>query len=320
MIGNDVWQAATFLRQGKLVAIPTETVYGLAANALDGDAVASIFEAKGRPTFNPLIVHVASLDQLGQFVKEIDDRLWQLAQNFMPGPLTLLLPKKDLIPDLVTAGSERVAIRVPDHALTLELLQQLDFPLAAPSANPFGYISPTTAWHVAQQLGEKTAYILDGGPCKVGLESTIVGVEGDEVIVYRKGGLAIEDIEQVVGSVVVREHSSSTPEAPGMLSAHYAPGKPLVLGKMEDLVKQYAGKKTAIISFREVAGEIRADYVKVLSPAGDLKEAAQKLFGVLRECDGLPVEVILGEWLPEQGLGRAINDRLRRASVGSANV
>lgn len=319
MIGNDVWQAAAFLRQGKLVAIPTETVYGLAGNALDGGAVASIFETKGRPSFNPLIVHVANIEEISKYVKELDDRLWQLAQKFMPGPMTLLLPKKDIIPDIVTAGSDRVAIRVPDHPLTHELLSQLEFPLAAPSANPFGYISPTTAFHVAQQLGEKIAYILDGGPCKVGLESTIAGIENDKLIIYRKGGLAIEDIEHEAGEVTVREHSSSSPEAPGMLSAHYAPGKPLVLGKLAELVTLNKGKKIAIISFREPEG-LEADFIKVLSPAGDLKEAAQKLFGVLRECDELPVDIILAEWLPEQGLGRAMNDRLRRAAVGNANV
>ncbi len=319
MIGNDVWQAAAFLRRGKLVAIPTETVYGLAGNALDGSAVASIFETKGRPSFNPLIVHVAGIDEISKYVKELDDRLWHLAQKFMPGPMTLLLPKKDIIPDIVTAGSDRVAIRVPDHPLTHELLSQLEFPLAAPSANPFGYISPTTAFHVAQQLGEKIAYILDGGPCKVGLESTIAGIENDKLIIYRKGGLAIEDIEHEAGEVPVREHSSSSPEAPGMLSAHYAPGKPLVLGKLAELVTLNKGKKTAIISFREPEG-LEADFIKVLSQGGDLKEAAQKLFGVLRECDELPVDIILAEWLPEQGLGRAMNDRLRRAAVGSANV
>lgn len=319
MIGNDVWQAAAFLRQGKLVAIPTETVYGLAGNALDGGAVASIFETKGRPSFNPLIVHVANIEEISKYVKELDDRLWQLAQKFMPGPMTLLLPKKDIIPDIVTAGSDRVAIRVPDHPLTHELLSQLEFPLAAPSANPFGYISPTTAFHVAQQLGEKIAYILDGGPCKVGLESTIAGIENDKLIIYRKGGLAIEDIEHEAGEVIVREHSPSSPDAPGMLSAHYAPGKPLVMGKLVDLTAVNKGKKIAIISFREPEG-LEADFIKVLSPGGDLKEAAQKLFGVLRECDELPVDIILAEWLPEQGLGRAMNDRLRRAAVGSANV
>ncbi|HRD05984.1 MAG: L-threonylcarbamoyladenylate synthase [Saprospiraceae bacterium] len=320
MIGNDVWQAAEFLRQGKLVAIPTETVYGLAGNALDGEAVAAIFETKGRPSFNPLIVHISGLDVLDRYCEAIPELLMPLAERYMPGPLTLLLNKKETIPDLVTAGSERVAIRIPRHTLTQQLLSILDFPLAAPSANPFGYISPTTAQHVQAQLGDKIPYILDGGPCEVGLESTIVGIGENGITIYRKGGLAIEDVEAITGPVFVMEHSASQPDAPGMLSSHYAPRRPLIMGDLATLVQKFGSRHIAVITFKEEGIKLQNGYVRTLSPKGDLREAAQNLFGVLRECDEMPVQMILAEWMPERGLGRAINDRLKRASVGIGNT
>jgi L-threonylcarbamoyladenylate synthase len=187
-VGVDIERAAAFLRKGQLVAIPTETVYGLAGNALDLKSVSSIFETKNRPSFDPLILHVASLEQVSPFVSEFPEKLKCLAEAFWPGPLTVLLPRKASVPDLVTSGLDRVAVRVPNHPLTLALLAQLDFPLAAPSANPFGYISPTQAAHVAAQLGSQVPYILDGGACAVGLESTIVGMEVEQVVIYRLGG------------------------------------------------------------------------------------------------------------------------------------
>ena len=200
-IGKDIQKAKDFLEKDELVAIPTETVYGLAANALNPIAVAKIFEAKERPTFDPLIVHTHSLQEVYKFVTNIHPALLKLAEAFWPGPLTLLLPKKEIIPSLVTSGLDRVGVRVPNHSLTLDLLSQLNFPLAAPSANPFGYISPTTAMHVEKQLGTKIPYILDGGSCEVGLESTIVGEENGEIIIYRLGGLSVDEIETIVGKV-----------------------------------------------------------------------------------------------------------------------
>ena len=188
MIGTALSTAIELLRRDEVVAIPTETVYGLAGNALYPKAIASIFEIKNRPRFDPLIVHASSVERLSQYANAFPEAARRLADQFMPGPLTLLLDKAAIIPDLVTAGSPRVALRVPNHPLTLSLLQQLDFPLAAPSANPFGYISPTTAQHVADQLGSQIPYILDGGPCQVGVESTIVGFEDGQAVVYRKGG------------------------------------------------------------------------------------------------------------------------------------
>ena len=186
-IGKDIEKSAALLASGELVAIPTETVYGLAGNALDEKAVVQIFKSKNRPRFDPLIVHVAGIDQVYNYVESIPEELKALAEAFWPGPLTLLLTKKSIIPDLVTSGLGKVGVRVPNHALTLSLLERLDFPLAAPSANPFGYISPTSASHVQDHLGDKLAYILDGGHCEVGLESTIVGMEEGQVIIYRLG-------------------------------------------------------------------------------------------------------------------------------------
>src|ERR1035437_8374682 len=203
-IGIDIEKAKQILQEGGLVAIPTETVYGLAANALNKDAVFKIIEAKNRPHFDPLIIHTDSIEKVKLHVSDFPQWAQQLANAFWPGPLTLLLPKKNSIPDLVTSGLPQVAVRIPNHPLTLQLLKSLDFPLAAPSANPFGYVSPTNAEHVAAQLQGSVDYILDGGPCDVGIESTIVGFEDGKITIYRLGGLAIEDIEKLVGKVQVK--------------------------------------------------------------------------------------------------------------------
>jgi len=316
-IGVDIEQAAAFLRLGKLVAIPTETVYGLAGNALDVKAVSSIFQTKNRPSFDPLILHVASLEQVSPFVSEFPEKLKRLAEAFWPGPLTVLLPRKASVPDLVTSGLDRVAVRVPNHPLTLALLAQLDFPLAAPSANPFGYISPTQAGHVDAQLGTQIPYILDGGACAVGLESTIVGMEGEQVIIYRLGGLELSKIESVVGTVTVQAHSTSNPSAPGQLASHYAPQKPFILGNLGELVPQLIqqGKKVGVLSFSTHFPSLSADCQVVLSASQDLTEAAQRLFMAMRLLDESQAELIVAEFVPEIGLGRAINDRLKRAAT-----
>lgn len=312
--GTDILAAKQFLEKGQLVAIPTETVYGLAANALQANDVAKIFEAKERPEFDPLIVHTHSLDAVYDFVTDIHPQLLKLAKAFWPGPLTLLLPKKELIPYLTTSGLNRVGVRVPDHPLTLKLLQQLDFPLAAPSANPFGYISPTTADHVQKQLGAKISYILDGGACAVGLESTIVGEENNELIIYRLGGLSVDAIESIVGSVSIQLNQSSNPKAPGQLKSHYAPKKPVFVGNVTELQKEHAHQKAGFIIFGEQAPELNGQVVKNLSPQLDYKEAATHLFAYLRELDESDVDVILCDILPGMSLGLAINDRLRRAA------
>ena len=316
-VGTDISKASTYLKQGQLVAIPTETVYGLAGNALDLKAVSSIFETKNRPSFDPLILHVASLEQVNPFVTAFPEKLKRLAEAFWPGPLTVLLPRKASVPDLVTSGLDRVAVRVPNHPLTLALLAQLDFPLAAPSANPFGYISPTQAGHVAAQLGTQIPYILDGGACAVGLESTIVGMEEEQVVIYRLGGLDISEIESIVGPVIVQAHSSSNPSAPGQLASHYAPRKPFVLGDLTELVPQLVqqGKKVGALSFSTHFPSLSADRQVILSASQDLKEAAQRLFMAMRLLDESDAELIVAEFVPEIGFGRAINDRLKRAAA-----
>lgn len=316
-IGKDIDAAKAILETGGLVGIPTETVYGLAGNALNPDAVAKIFAVKNRPSFDPLILHTSSKERVTDFTLGIPKPLEILAEKFWPGPLTLLLPKKDSVPDLVTSGLQTVAVRVPSHPLTHELLAKLDFPLAAPSANPFGYISPTKASHVNDQLGDKIRYILDGGDCEVGLESTIVGMEEDQVTVYRLGGLDIRKIESLVGKVQVMAHSSSNPKSPGMLKSHYAPTKPFVLGDLPLLIKMYQEKGTsfAVLSFSDTFSDVSRDYQMQLSPKRDLSEAAKNLFAAMRALDNMDVSVILSEYLPEEGLGRAVNDRLKRASV-----
>ncbi|MEZ4987788.1 MAG: L-threonylcarbamoyladenylate synthase [Saprospiraceae bacterium] len=315
-IGNDLAQAKTLLEQGQLVAIPTETVYGLAGNAWDEQAVLRIFETKNRPTFDPLIVHTCAVERIAAFahVHEVAERLFEA---FSPGPLTVLLEKKASIPDLVTSGLSRVAVRIPRHPLTLSLLEQLDFPLAAPSANPFGYISPTTAAHVADQLGNKIPYILDGGACGVGVESTIVGVDEGQVTIYRLGGLSVEEIAAVAGNVVVQVNQSSNPAAPGMLKSHYAPRKPLLLGSIESLLAQQPSTVSiGILSFQDdYTHDPRVVAQEILSPSGDTREAARRLFAAMRTLDVSAATVMLAAPLPEIGLGRAINDRLARAAV-----
>lgn len=313
LIGKNIDHAIALLKQGELVAIPTETVYGLAGNALNDQAIARIFATKNRPSFDPLIVHTSSWKRLEKLVKSIPDQAHLLGNAFMPGPLTLLLPKKDLIPDIVTSGSPIVAVRIPKHPLTLELLEKLPFPLAAPSANPFGYISPTTPAHVAQQLGDRIPYILDGGACDVGVESTIVGFASDQPVIFRKGGIAVEAIEALIGPVAVKSHSTSNPQAPGMLQSHYAPKVPLQLGKIDRLLNKFDRTSVGIISFQKKYEGVPEKHQVILSETGDFTEAARRLFAGMRYLDSLPLEAILAELLPEVDLGRAINDRLRRA-------
>lgn len=313
--GTDIQLAQTLLEEGKLVAIPTETVYGLAGNALSEKAAFSIFEAKNRPSFDPLIIHIGSVEQLTNWVTSIPAQAQLLADAFWPGPLTLLLPKKDIIPDVVTSGLPEVAVRIPDHALTRELLQQLGFPLAAPSANPFGYISPTTAQHVDAQLGDRVAYILDGGACEVGVESTIIGFPDNVPTLYRKGGLPLEDIEAVIGKVHLLPHSSSNPKAPGMLKSHYAPRKPFYLVTREEM-KNVNREKSALLLFDTPLDDVMSNKQLLLAPTGDLREAARNLFSYLRLLDTTDdTTAIYAELVPDQGLGRAINDRLRRAAA-----
>ncbi|MCS6973744.1 MAG: L-threonylcarbamoyladenylate synthase [Cyclobacteriaceae bacterium] len=311
-IGNSVTEAARLLRLGEVVAIPTETVYGLAGNALNTRAVARIFEVKERPSFDPLIIHVPDLSTAKNFVTHIPEKAQLLAEHFWPGPLTLLLPRKKIIPDLVTSGLDNVAVRCPAHPLTQQLLALLDFPLAAPSANKFGRISPTRAEHVDEQLGQEIPYILDGGPCPVGLESTIIGFEDEQPVIYRLGGVTAEEIEKLIGKIELQLHSASNPRTPGQLTRHYAPRKKLLLGKIEELLSRHPAHCAGILTLNK---DFHSPYQRQLSVTGNLREAAQNLFQYLRELEAMPVDVILAEPVEDTGLGRAINDRLRRAAA-----
>ncbi len=313
-IGSNIEEAKRLLSSGEIVGIPTETVYGLAGNALDEDAILKIYSAKNRPKFDPLIAHTDSIEKITNLVKEIPEKAKLLADRFWPGPLTILLEKESSVPDLLTSGLSRIAIRIPNHPTTVQLLAELDFPLAAPSANPFGYVSPTSAQHVQDQLGDKISYILDGGPCKVGLESSIVGFEGDDVVIYRLGGTKVESIEEVVGSVKIQVNESSNPAAPGMLKSHYSPGRKMIIGDIEENLQSLPKERTGILSFSRVYDVPEQNQV-ILSSSEDLDEAARNIFSALRKMDQPHIEVILAEYLPSEGLGKAINDRLRRAAV-----
>ncbi|WP_436515545.1 L-threonylcarbamoyladenylate synthase [Ekhidna sp. To15] len=313
-IGNDIAKAKTLLCTGEVVAIPTETVYGLAGNALDEKSILKIYTVKNRPKFDPLIAHVDTLEKVENLVHEIPDQAMALAEQFWPGPLTILLSKKAEVPDLLTSGLDRIAVRIPNHPLTQDLLSQLDFPVAAPSANPFGYVSPTSAEHVQNQLGEKIKYILDGGPCRIGLESTIVGFEDGKTVVYRLGGTKVEDIQSIVGKVEIKVNMSSNPAAPGMLKSHYSPGRKMLVGDIEQNLKSLDSANTGVISF-STSHDVPESNMAVLSATGDLDEAARNIFAALRKMDQPHINTVLAEVLPNEGLGRAINDRLKRASV-----
>ena len=316
IVNSSVAEAASFLLNEELVAIPTETVYGLAGNALNAAVVLKIFEAKERPSFDPFIVHIPSKEVALLYAKDVPPVALMLMEAFWPGPLTLVLKKKSIIPDVVTSGLDTVGLRMPNHPMTLALLNTIDFPLAAPSANPFGYISPTTAQHVVDQLHSKIAMVLDGGACTVGVESTIVGFENGETVIYRLGGLTLEDIRKVAGDVVVCVNSSSDPKAPGMLKSHYAPSKPLYISNdLNSLIKINENYRLAVICFGNVKiNEQHAVYN--LSVKSDFKEAASNLFSFLRAIDQRnDIDVIVAALLPEANLGYAINDRLWRAAV-----
>ena len=315
---TDIGRAKSYLDQGALVAIPTETVYGLAANGTDETAIQSIYTAKGRPSNNPLILHFPNLERIKPFVAGISEEVKLLANAFWPGPLTLLLPKSDLVLDRITAGLPRVAVRVPNHPKTLALLEQLDYPLAAPSANPSGYISPTKAVHVTQQLGNKVAMVLDGGTCNKGLESTILGWDDNgQPTIYRKGVITAEAIEGVLHKLP-QNHAAKTLEAPGMLSLHYAPRTTTIISaNIPQTLNEHPKKSIGLMSFKQ---SFKNEFSSVneeivLSLNGSLEEVAQKLYAAMYTMDGLGLDLIVIEKVPENGIGRAINDRLSRSAT-----
>lgn len=315
IISTDLSKAIELLNNEELVAIPTETVYGLAGNIYSEKAITSIFETKQRPFFNPLIVHIPSVDNLGEIVDYIPEKAKLLAETFWPGPLTLVLKKKNTMPLLITAGRDTVAVRVPNHPTTLELLRQLDFPLAAPSANPFSSISPTTAEHVETYFKDKIKMVLDGGACTSGIESTIVGFENDEPIIYRLGSTAIEDIEAIVGKIEIKNSKEIAPDAPGMLERHYAPKtKTLLTDNIINVVNEHMDKRIGVITYRSKIENANIKEQVVLSKSGDLAESASKLYDALHQLDKMQLDIIIAEKFPDFGLGKSINDRLLRAT------
>jgi len=307
-------KAAAAIREGGLVAFPTETVYGLGADALNPQAVAKIFDAKERPRFNPLIVHINSLSMLNSLVDAVPREAQQLIDSFWPGPLTLVLPKKDAVPDLVSAGLPSVGIRMPDNPIALELIDRAGKPIAAPSANKFGQISPTTVEHVREQLEGVVDVILDGGACMVGVESTIVSLAHKRPLLLRPGGLAPEVIEEVIGPLEIPDPASMQNASPGRSLRHYAPKTRLVLGN--PTARLETGRK-ALLTCGPLPGEITSAYdmVEILSETGNLTEAACKLFATLRKLDSRGLDLIVAIPAPNRGLGFAINDRLSRAAV-----
>lgn len=314
VITKDISFAIHTLNEGKVVAIPTETVYGLAANIFDESAVKKIFEIKNRPNNNPLIVHLKSAEQLKEVAKDIPPLAAQLASHFWPGALTLVLKKQDCISNWVTSNKNTVAIRVPNHPLTLELLRNLDFPLAAPSANPFGSISPTKALHVYDYFQNDIDVILDGGNCKNGIESTIIGFEEEQPILYRYGAIPIEEIEKIIGPIKVHTKDNSAPSAPGMFTKHYAPKtKSFLVEDIEKELESIQFKKIGVLQFQNKLESPRPFVQYILSPTGDFKEASKNLYSYLHELDALGLDVLLIEKLPNIHLGKSINDRLTRA-------
>ncbi len=303
------------LREGQCIGLPTETVYGLAADALNPLALARIFEIKKRPLFDPLILHVPEQYELARLVSKVPEKARILMDKFWPGPLTLLLPKNQVVPDLATSGLPTVALRCPDHAVSQVVLREFGGPLAAPSANLFGRISPTTAQAVAEELGKGVPLVLDGGTCRIGVESTIVDASGEMLRLLRPGGIPAEEIEKVVGALLVP--AGDAVEAPGMLKNHYAPRTPMYRLDHAWPTGLTLPENTALLCWSSAQG-LDSRRVRVLSPCGELAEAASRLFQCLRELDRLAVEKIWVEPVPMDGLGRAINDRLDKASSGGA--
>ncbi len=310
-----VRQGAELIRQGGVVAFPTETVYGLGANALDAEAVARIYAIKHRPAFDPLIVHVADPSVLDTLVTSIPGTITALVDRFWPGPLTIVLPKQDRVPDIVTAGLPTVALRMPAHPMALALIGQAGVPVAAPSANLFGCVSPTCAAHVRDQLGDAVNVIVDGGPCQVGIESTIVTLDGDSVVLLRHGGIALEAIADVIGEVQVAAPNDKRPQSPGRLLRHYAPQTPLMLREQAGPPSRQG--KMGLLALRASTWDDQYAVTEILSPNGSLPEAATKLFAALRRLDDAGLDGIEAVPVPQEGLGRAINDRLRRAAQGN---
>jgi L-threonylcarbamoyladenylate synthase len=318
--------AAELIKSGGIAAFPTETVYGIGANALQAAAVAKIFTIKGRPPQNPLIVHVSSQDQLDDVVEEIPADALPLIERFWPGPLTLIFRKKEHIPQIVTAGLDTVAVRMPDHPIALELIRKAGIPLAAPSANPSGMPSSTHHSHVQSYFGDEL-FVIEGGDCPIGVESTVLYIHSDPPRILRQGGLAQEEIEQVLGKKTEIYTGSKIALSPGMLFRHYSPKAQVILvNYSEDMGREIRetvkgelenDRKVGALVTQEYAGSIPKGVIVInLGPSNDLPAAASSLYSGLIEMDQRDVDVIVAQSFPEEGLGKVIMDRLRRASKG----
>ena len=318
VISTDRVAAIELLRKGEIVALPTETVYGLAADALNRIAVAKIFEAKERPRFDPLIVHLPSgawLEKVADLSEHNQQLISKLAARFWPGPFTMVLPKREIVPEIVTSGLNTVAVRISAHPVFADIVCELDHPLAAPSANRFGRVSPTTAQHALDELDGRIPLIIDAGPTEHGLESTIVSLRGNSIDILRRGPITAEQLSEFAKVNIIASPARKI-AAPGQLPSHYAPKTPL---RLIDDAKSFSTEKNqrvGLLAWHPVGSEKRFAAVRRLSEQQDLREAAANLFGYLRELDQSNVDLILAERVPAQGLGAAILDRLERASHG----
>ncbi len=314
IVTKQIEAAAEVLLNGGIIGMPTETVYGLGGIAYSEAAVKEIYRVKQRPFYNPLILHICGIEQIDTVAAHVPEAAYKLAREFWPGPMTLVLPKKTEVPGIVTAGHDTVAIRVPAHPVAQQLLKVTGGPVAAPSANPFGRTSPTTAAHVLEYFEGQIPLILDGGPCEVGIESTIIGFDNGKPVIYRQGTVTEQQIVKIAGKVDRFVNEETAPRAPGMLSRHYAPKTPMVVTKDPVATAEaYMGKHLGIISFSgsnlpQAASEI------VLSPTGSLKEAAANLYRSIHQMDNAAVDLIIAEEFPATGIGAALNDKLHRAS------
>lgn len=312
-ITNSIDKAAACLLAGDVVAIPTETVYGLAGNLFNPEAVEKIYSLKKRPKNNPLIVHVKDLSAVTPLVNSFPAPLLQLAEKYWPGPLTILLNKTAVVPDSITAGSNLVAIRIPAHPVTKELLEKINFPLVAPSANPFTRISPTSAEHVNEYFGASIPCILDGGNCTVGLESTIIGIENNKLMLYREGVLGKSELEKIAGPITKHVAQNSNVLTPGQWPRHYAPLTKTILCEREQ-ISLHIKKNTGVILLTEPLNNLSITQQHFLSETGNLLEAARNLYQVLHDADGQGYDQIICEKMPAAELGHTINERLKRAS------
>ena len=315
---DPVLRAAQIINQGGIVCFPTETVYGLGANAFNESAVAAIFEIKKRPRFDPLIVHIDHTGYLEILACKIPPKATELTRAFWPGPLTVVFHKQPTVPDIVTAGLPSIAVRIPSNEIALKLIKTAAVPIAAPSANLFGTVSPTTASHVRDQLGPAVDMILDGGRCKIGIESTVISFTSEQPVLLRPGGIALEDIERTIGKIIIPEKNQHINLSPGRCNKHYSPRTELVLCNSTDEIPR--NKKAALLSLapveeRQLPSNICAK--EILSDSGDLREAACNLFAAMRKLDNYNPDAIYALPVPGHGLGLAINDRLSRAAAAN---